>query len=339
MKIVTIKDVARAAKVSISTVSRVLNDRQAVDPDTRANVLDVVKKMNFVRNQSASKLKMQGVSAIGVILRGRRNAFLTDLAESVLEAGHGTGFQFILEIIDFKASQVPAARQLYLEHKLQGIIFLGANVDERDREDEMRALDLLQVYATVDASHLGNPCISSVSIDNRKAGRTAVEKLLELGHTKIALLGYFSKGLDSTGLRLYGALDALEAAGIEYDPTLYVETGFSLPEGYNSARALLEAGKQFTAVFAAGDIMAIGAIKAIREAGLRVPEDVSIIGFDGIELGQYLYSPLTTLRQPSEIIAKESVRLMRDLIQGKPASHKSVDFEFIPGGSIASVKH
>ncbi len=338
MRIVTIKDVARAAGVSISTVSRVLNDRQDVDPVTRARVMEVVRQLKYIRNQSASNLKQQGVSAIGVILRGRRNAFLTDLAECVMEAGRNSGFQFVIDIIDEKASQVLAARKLYLDLKLQGVIFLGTNVDERDSEEEMCALDLPQVYATVDASHLKNPCISSVGIDNRKAGRTAMEKLLALGHRDIALMGYFAKGIDSTGLRLYGALDALAAAGIAYDPGLFVQTEFSLAAGYKAARSLLSAGKRFTAVLASGDIMAIGAIKAFRDKGFAVPDDISIIGFDGIEIGQYIFPPLTTMHQPSNQIAKESIRLIQNLVAGQPSTHVQVACELIPGGSVAPVK-
>ena len=334
MKIVTIKDVAKAARVSISTVSRVLNQRQAVDQDTRERVMAIVRKMNYVRNMSASNLKQQHVAAIGVILRGRRNAFLTDLAERVLDWGRGTGFQFIMEIIDEKASQLLAAHQLYLEHKLRGIIFLGSSLGI---QDETRKLELPQVYVSIGAAHLNSPYISSVSVDNFQAGKTAVEQLIKAGHRNIALLGYFGKESDSTGLRLYGAVEAMEAAGIRYDPALYRECDFTLESGYENTRILLEQGRPFTAMFTACDLMAIGARKALADAGLRVPENVSMIGFDGIEIGRYVLPPLATMLQPTDRMAEQAVLLMQQLIEGKPSSHILLDCVYLPGGSVRNL--
>jgi LacI family transcriptional regulator len=331
LKIVTITDVAKAARVSISTVSRVLNKCQAVDPDTRDRVIATVRKMNYVRNMSASNLKQQHIAAIGVILRGRRNAFLAPLSEQVLEAGRGTGFQFIIEVIDEKANQLLAAHQLYLEHKLRGVIFLGTN---QGIQDESRMMELPQVYVTVGAGHLNSPFISSVSVDNRLAGRVAVEQLIKAGHRDIALLGYFGKESDSTGLRLYGAVEAMEAAGIRYDPDLYRECAFTLASGYENTRKLLERGKPFTAMFTACDFIAIGARKALGEAGLRVPDNVSIIGFDGIEIGRYLIPAISTMLQPTDRMAEQAVLLMQQLIEGKPSSHVLLGCEYLPGGSV-----
>ena len=337
MRIVTIKDVAKAAQVSISTVSRVLNDRRDVDPETRARVLSMVKKLNYIRNQSASNLKQLNTAAIGVILRGRHNAFLMGLAEEVLEAGRGTGFQFVMDIIDEKASQFLAARKLYMEYKLQGVIFLGSNLE--GQEAEIRRLELPQVYATIQAGHLNSDHIASVSVDNRLAGKTAVQKLIELGHRDIALLGYFSKAVDSTGQRLHGAVDAMKAAGLHYDPALYAEVDFTLLSAYEGVCRLLKNKKRFTAIFAASDIMAIGAIKALHRHGLSVPGDVSVIGFDGIQMGQYLIPTLTTICQPTVEIARESVRLMRELVAGSKASHVLLDCELMPGESVCPLKH
>lgn len=332
MKIVTIKDVARAAQVSISTVSRVLNNRQDVDPETRARVLRMVKQLNYVRNQNASSLKQQNISAIGVILRGRRNSFLMDLAEQVLDCGRGTGFQFIMEIIDEKASQYLAARRLFLERKLQGVIFLGSNLE--GQEEEVRRLELPQVYATVEAGHIKGDHISSVSVNNRKEGHRAAQALLDMGHRNIALLGYFSGPSDSTGQRLHGAVDAMREAGVQLDQDLYRECDFTLQSAYEGAQQLLKSGKPFTALFTSSDIMALGASRAIWDAGLKIPEDVSVIGFDGIRIGQYTNPTLTTLRQPTEQIAREAVRLMEALIAGESPSHLLVECEYIKGASV-----
>mgnify|MGYP000851326409 FL=1 len=336
MKIVTIRDVAKAAGVSISTVSRVLNERQDVDPATRARVEATVKRLNYIRNQSASNLKQQGKACVGVILPGRRNAFLTDLAEEVMEAGRGSGFTFIMDIIDEKANQLLAARKLYMEYKLQGAIILGANLE--GREDEVRRLELPQVYATIDAGFLGSPHISSVSIDNRGAGYQAVSTLIALGHRRIALLGYFASGQDSTGARLHGAVEAMRDAGIPYDEGLYAEVDFTMASAHQHVTRMLAMGKRFTALFAASDMMAIGAIRALHEQGLKVPADVSVIGFDGTELASFLTPALATVRQPAPLIARESVKLMRELIETGQSRHVQVDYEWLPGETTARAR-
>ena len=335
MRVVTIKDVAKAAGVSISTVSRVLNDRRDVDAGTRARVWAMIRQLNYVRNQSASNLKQQSTSAIGVILLGRRNSFLTDLAEEIMEAGRGSGFVFVMDILDEKANPILAARRLFLERRLQDVIFLGANLEGMD--GQLATLELPQVYATVQAGHLPYAHIASVSIDNYRAGRMAARRLMDLGHRDIALMGYFAKADDSTGQRLHGAVDEMREAGHPHDPALFAEVNFTLSSAYAGAISLLDSGKPFTALFACSDIIAIGAIKALHDRGLSVPGDVSVIGFDGLESGRYTIPELATIRQPSLEIARTAVRLLRGMIEGAPAEHVLLDCELVEGQSLRAL--
>jgi LacI family transcriptional regulator len=335
MRIVTIRDVAEKAGTSISTVSRVLNERMDVDPQTREKVLSVIAKLHYVRNNNARNLKQRHTEFVAVILHGRRNIFLTDIAERILEYGKETACQFLLEFIDEKADEFRAARRLYLERKLSGIIFLGSNIS--GREKDIVQLDLPCVFSTVEASSLKNQKVCSVSVDNRKGGMDAANRLFKLGHRRIAVAGYQGERNDGTGQRFAGAMDSYEKHGEAFDPNLFIHTDFTLKGAYDATINMLEKTRDFTAVFAISDMIAIGVIRALRDQGLRVPEDVSVIGFDGIELASYITPSLATMRQPVDEIAKTSVSLLIDSIAGKPSRHVLLDTEPVAGDSVRPV--
>jgi LacI family transcriptional regulator len=335
MQIVTIRDVAEKAGVSISTVSRVLNERMDVDPDTREKVQSAIAKLHYVRNNNARNLKQRHTEFVAVILHGRRNIFLTDIAERILEYGKETTCQFLLEFIDEKADEFRAARMLYQERKLSGIIFLGSNLS--GREKEIVQLDLPCVFSTIEASSLKIANVCSVSVDNRKGGMDAATRLFDLGHRRIAVAGYQGELNDGTGQRFAGAMDSYQMHGEAFDPNLFIHTDFTLKGAYDATLRTLEKTRDFTAVFAISDMIAIGVIRALWDQGLRVPEDVSVIGFDGIELASYITPSLATMRQPVDEIAKISVSLLLDSIQGKPSRHVLLDTEPVTGDSIRSI--
>ena len=335
MKVTTIHDVASQAQVSIATVSRVLNDREGVDPKTRARVLQVIGRLHYLRNTNAANLKQRHTDFVAVILRGRRNIFLTDLAERVMDLGRQTGFQFLLEFIDERADEFLTARRIYMERNLSGIIFLGANL--KDREKDLRRLDLPCVFATVDASHLPLPKLASISVDNYRAGQEAAELLLAMGHRSIALLGYFTDSYDSTGLRLNGALDAIRRRGIAFDPDLFADSDFSLQTAYDAAQKLLKRNKRFTALIAMSDTVAIGAGKALFDSGIKVPGDVSLIGFDGIQEGEFCKPSLATMAQPADELARGTLELLSRMLGGEPGGHVLLACAYKAGGSVCSL--
>ena len=335
MHIVTIRDVAEEAGVSISTVSRVLNERMDVDPETREKVLAVIGKLHYVRNNNARNLKQRHTDFVAVILRGRRNIFLTDVAERMLEYGKETTCQFLLEFVDEKADEFRAARRLYLERKLSGVIFLGSNVS--GREKDIVQLDLPCVFSTIEASSLKIPRVCSVSVDNRKGGMDATDMLLALGHRRIAVAGYQGERDDGTGQRFAGAMDSYQKHGEVFDSKLFIHSDFTLRGAYEATVGMLERTRDFTAVFAISDMIAIGVIKALCDRGLQVPRDVSVIGFDGIELASFTTPSLATMRQPVDEIAKMSVSLLLDSIQGKPSRHVLLNTEPVMGDSVRPV--
>lgn len=337
MKIYTIRDIAALSGASVSTVSRVLNGRHDVSDATKRKVMAVVERYNYTQNRNAKNLKQRNANLVSIIARGRQNNFLTDIAERVINCGHQNGHNFLLDIIDEKDDEIETARQLLAERRIRGAIFLGANI--AGREGEIAQMKLPCVFATVDVSRLGIPSASSVSIDNRKGARMAIEHLLDMGHRRIAVFGGRREIDDGIGQRHRGVVEAYEARGLMFDEALYTECSFVMQKAHATAAAHLEgAPPAFTAVFAMGDMMAIGIIKALYDAGLRVPDDISVVGFDGIPLSRYTLPPLTTIVQPADEIARISVELMLRLLKDADDTQSVVvESELLVGGSVRAI--
>ena len=182
------------------------------------------------------------------------------------------------------------------------------------------------VFTTVSAQQAGLPSAASVAIDDRAMGRLAAQVLLERGHRKIAVFGASRTGSDSLSLRYLGVRDAFSAAGLSFDESRYVETRFSLRGAYDSARAFFAVKGDTTAVFAMSDTVAMGVCRALSDIGRRVPEDVSVIGFDGTEMGKYYTPRLSTIEQPIEELASQTVLVLTDMLEhGVPPRHVTVE--------------
>jgi LacI family transcriptional regulator len=195
------------------------------------------------------------------------------------------------------------------------------------------------VEVTNDASALDFPNLSSVTTDDREAARCAIDTLVARGHRKIAIIGGDKTSSDISRLRLEGCLQSFLEHGIAFDLQRdYRGVRFSCEDGYNATQSLLKDG-DYSAIFAFSDLMAIGALRALWEAGKRVPEDVSVMGLDGLSLGKYLVPQLSTVRQDFQTIAQRSVEILLDAVEdGMPARHETVPFQVQPRESIRSVK-
>jgi LacI family transcriptional regulator len=167
-----------------------------------------------------------------------------------------------------------------------------------------------------------------VTTDDTLAARTAIEQLVTMGHRKIVVIGGHREDSGVANLRYKGCLEAFQKHGIEFDEVLdYESVRFSFEDGYRAARNLLARGREFSAIFAMSDVMAIGAIRALREAGKQVPGDVSVMGFDGLTVGEYTVPTLSTIRQSVEAMAQRSVDILLENIgQARPASYETVPF-------------
>ena len=333
LKVYTIKDIAAMAGVSVTTVSRVLNHRPDVNIATREKVEQIIRDCHFVGNTNARGLK-QGNEVIGVVIRGRSNPFLSSLAEAILERADNVPDSFVTEYIDERADEFRTALRMTRQNHVKGLIFVGSLIDER--VEAIRGMDVPMVFTTVNAESAALPRASSVAVDDRSMGRLVAEELLSCGHRKIAVFGSNPVAGDSLAMRFQGFCDAFADRGLSYDRTLYRETRFSFEAGYDVARAFFSERPDATALFAMSDTVAVGAIRALRDLGKSVPEDISVVGFDGVDIGRYTLPRLTTVEQPVEEIARRSVNLLLDMMEKEAAPrHILVEASFRRRESVA----
>ena len=322
----TIKDIAARTGYAVGTVSRALNNHPNVSPKARAAIQQAAAEMGFELNVNAKQLKQTHSNTILMVVKGTRNELFGEMVEKIQQLISETRYQLVVDYMDEDANEAARAIKLCREKKPLGVLFLGG-VNENFTED-FRAVDIPCVVATNDASALPLANLSSVTIDDREAGRQAVETLISLGHRRIAIVGGDRRLSDTSRLRYEGCLQAIQAHGLDFDPARdYQGVRYSYRDGYRATKALLAAGREFTALFTCADVMAIGAIRALGDAGKRVPEDVSVLGVDGLPIGEYLVPRLATVVQPAEEMAARSVKILLDGMEnGAPCRHERVPF-------------
>ena len=320
----TIKDLSALTGYSVGTVSRVLNDQPNVSEKARKIILDAARETGFQLNANAKQLKQNHSNSILVIVKGNANMLFDSLVVALQARMNGSNHPLIVEYLDEEHNEVRRALQLCREKKPLGILFLGGN--RGNFLADFGKIDLPCVLVAVDAAGLPFENLSSVSTDDVLAGRMAMETLVSLGHRRIALIGGDRAVSDPARLRHQGCMEILEQMEIPFDEeTDYETVRYSYEGGYQAARNLLARGRQFTALFAMSDVMAIGAIRALRDAGLRVPEDISVMGFDGLEIGNYTDPRLATVYQSMEQLADHSIRILRENMESpRPPRYETV---------------
>ncbi|MBQ8612403.1 MAG: LacI family DNA-binding transcriptional regulator [Oscillospiraceae bacterium] len=332
----TIKDIAKACGVSVSTVSRVLNERPDVSEAVRRQVLDVVERHNYIPNTSARDLVRSQSDNLGVVVRGTGTPFFSDMLKTVTKEIDAAGYNMVLRQIGSDDDEVKAGAILEREKKLRGLLFLGGRYDYTPAELALVGVPYVCCSYTNQFGSLKKEDFASVSIDDHATAYRAVTTLIEHGHRRIAALVPSCSDHSISQLRCNGYIQALEDHGIAVDDALIVESGgFDMERAYKATCALLDSGTDFTAIFAVSDVMAIAAIKALADRGRCVPEDCSIIGIDGIELSKYSLPTLTTMVQPVEQMARESVHILVELLRREGAPrHILLDTTLREGGSI-----
>lgn len=320
----TIKDLAAQTGYSVGTVSRVLNNQPHVSEVAREIILKAAAESGFQLNANAKQLKQQHSTSILVICKGKSNELFDELLVKIQAQIARMEYPLIVDYLDESENEVRRGVQLCLEKKPQGILFLGGN--QEHFLADFHHITIPCVLVTSSAAELPFSNLSSVTSDDAQAACMAIEHLIELGHEKIVIIGGHREYSDTTALRYQGCVEAFRKHGLPFNEERDYETArFSYEEGYRSAKALLERYPSFTAVFAMSDVMAIGAIRALKDAGKRVPEDVSVIGFDGLTIGGYMVPRLSTVSQSVEELAQRSLELLsRNIEEGSGALHETV---------------
>ena len=306
---ITIKDIARAADVAPSTVSRALHADPRISEETKARVLGLAHEMGYTPSLAARSLVTRQTNTVGLVISCITDLFIGELVMGVEQAARDYGYSvFLISSYRDPGREEEAVRSLH-ERRTDGIIVTGSQIDEgylawRSRFPQPIVLINCPRYPY------------SISTDNLAGARRAADHLVEMGHRRIAYVG--NPGSRQADLdRVAGYQAGLARYGLPLDPELMVQADGTLAGGREAVRRLLALPRPPTAFFCFNDLTAIGALSVIAEAGLRVPADCSVIGFDDLELAAYSCPPLTTVRQHRDQLGRRAMHMLHRLIQGR----------------------
>jgi LacI family transcriptional regulator len=325
---VTSKDVAELAGVSRTTVSFVLNEVQDVhiSQETRRRVLKAARQLNYYPDAAARSLASRQAGAIGLILCQSpehivADPFLPGLILGLGEAIRKNGFHLLIQAVG-DVTRPDAYVDLVHTRRIDGVIISGP----RSNDQQLSRL-LREGFPVVLHGRLNGAKAYCVDVDNVKGALLATQHLIGLGHRRIALINNAPLQYTASADRHQGYRVALEEAGLPYDESLVRYARFTAESGYQAMDQLLNNGTVPEAVFVASDLVAMGAMLALKRRGLNVPQDIALVGFDDVPLSGYFDPPLTTVRLPAYELGWQTGDLLARLIQGKPPTEKAVLLE------------
>ena len=322
-----IKDIARLAGVGVSTVSRVINDHPDVKDETREKILKIIKESNYIPNNSARILKKNNTNNIGVLVKGVFNPFFAEMINIIGNRINEAGYTMILQQNDYATEDdVDNLIAFVKEKRLQGIICLGGNFLNIN-DESFQFLDIPVVLTSVNTlSKESKSKFSSIGIDNVLAAKASIQYLIDKGHRNIGILLGEKNDVGISGLRLEGYKKALEENNIPYLEENVFIGDYDYSGAYRVTKEIINNRKDITAIFSISDIMAVGAAKSVIDQGLKVGEDISIMGFDGMDISKYYNPGITTVKQPKKNMANNSIDLLLALL-AKKEDHKHIIFE------------
>lgn len=318
---ITMQQIAALAGVSLATVSRTIHSPHLVKPGTLERVRLVMEEESYVYNVTASDFSRKRSTVIGVIIPTTRGAIFAGSTQAIQERAQESGFSLIMGHTGYDADAESRLLRLFQERRLAGVILTGFSIGQEGliRELVKSGIPCVVVWEVIRSSNL---CF--VGFDNFQAAFSMTEYLIGLKHERIGLiLGPYTR-VGRARRRLEGYREALARHLLRYDPEIVVERMPTLKDGKEAMLRLLSLPEPPSAVFAASDMLALGAMAGARERGLKIPEDVSIAGFDDIDFAAYSHPPLTTVRVPAREMGEMAVSLLIRMIEGEGKRQKSI---------------
>jgi len=330
---VTMEEISRLAGVSLATVSRSIHSPHLVKNETREKIIRVMKKTDYIYNATAGDLSRRRSSILGVIIPTARSFVFSTSLLAIQEMAQQNNYSLVTASSKYDRENELNLIQKFMERRLAGIILTGFVIGQKDLVKELvrRGMPCVVIWDKLD-----DPELSYVGFDNFKATYEITRYLIELRHRRIGLIvGPYTK-VERVRKRLEGFKAALNDYGLMFNPNLIIEKEPTLLGGKEAMDKLISTTDRPTAVLAASDTLAVGAMAAARDLGLRVPEDISLAGFDDIDIAAYCNPPLTTVRVPAYEIGKIAMKIILKMIRNpdsKQVQQHCLDTNLIIRGS------
>lgn len=307
----TIYDIAKATGVSIATVSKVINNVGRISQNTRDKIMKAIEELQYQPSMVATALTGKLTYTVGLLIPDLSNPFFAEMARSVEDRGHELGFNLVMCSTDNDPDKVVQYIRLLKQKNVDGIILATGIKDEK----VVKELISHKIPVALIARDMPALAIGTVLVEDFRGGYLATEHLVQLGHRKIAII-VEDLSITSSKERLRGYRYALEERELPFDENRVLVSDFTIEGGKALTKKLLDSADPPTAVFACNDLLAIGAIQAAREKGLKIPDNLSVVGFDNSILATIIDPPLTTVAQPIQDMGHKVMDLLYQEIQG-----------------------
>lgn len=321
-KTITMNDVAEAAGVSRQTVSRVINDKGEISPDTRQHVMDVIQKLGYRPNRAARGLVMQRTNTVGLVIPDITNPFFSEVARGVQDLARTRDHNVFMGSTDEEPEETIRTLQSLAAQAVDGIIIFSHPLSHEKLENFANSF---RPIVTINLS-FEHASVSTITVDNYQGAKLAVNHLVEQGHTAIAMLTGNSASPQKIR-RVNGYTDALTAHGLPVNQDWIIPCVPDMVNGHQTAHQLLTNNPQITAIFAYNDLLALGALRACHELGRRVPQDCAVIGFDDIQLASMVTPSLTTVHYDKYGLGQKAMSRLFEMIENPEGNFPSIKID------------
>ena len=320
----TIRDVAKVAGVSPITASRAMQNSGKVRPDTREKVVEAARQLDYIPNLAAGTLATNASHLVAVILPNMSNSIFADTLQSISDSLRDSGYQLLVGYSDNSPELEESLVRTFLSRRADAVVLTGrVHSEHTNALLKSAAIPIVEMWSLND-----EPLGTCVGISNFDAAHSMTDYLHSKGHHRIGFIGGLLENNDRTQSRLEGYRASLTAHGLEVDENLIREVPFEFEDGARAMRELLEANKGLDAVFAASDILALGALLECNRQGLHVPEDIAVAGFDDERLASLIKPSLTTIGVPRRAIGEKVASVVLAALQGQPEDQSVFDMGF-----------